>query len=89
MLKSALFVIAISVVGCAQLPPQPEVIQYSIHADVNPPGFYGVNNKTQAHDYQDFSSSVMKAGQCLTAGGYSSYQAWLQQVKEIAEQRCR
>jgi hypothetical protein len=89
MLKNVLLVIVINVAGCASLPPVPEVVQYGVHADVNPPGFYGVNNKTGARDHNDFFDPEMKGAQCVTNDGYRKYEAWVQQIIEIAEQRCR
>lgn len=89
MLKTALLIIAISVVGCESLPPAPEVVQYGVHADVEPPGFYGVNNKTKERVYRRFTDPRMKAGQCLDAKDYKEMQAWVKQVKEIAEKRCK
>jgi hypothetical protein len=87
MLKIALLTIAIS--GCASLPPVPEVVQYGIHANVEPPGFYGVNNKSKERVYRRFSDPRMKAGQCLDAKDYKEMQEWVKEVKEIAEQRCK
>lgn len=89
MRKSVLFAIAISLSGCAQLPKVPRHVQYGTHADVNPPGFYGVDNESSERVYRTFQDPHMKAAQCLSVDDYRSFQAWVSQVKEIAEQRCR
>jgi hypothetical protein len=89
MLKPALLIIAISVVGCESLPPTPEVVQYGIYADVEPPGFYGVNNKTKERTYRRFIDPKMKAGQCLDAKDYKEMQDWVKKVKQISEERCK
>ncbi len=73
----------------AVLPEQPEVIQYGVHANVEPPGFYGVNNKTEAHTYRPFQHPDMKAAQCLSADDYKKEEEWLSAVEQIALDRCR
>lgn len=93
-LKSVLLMVATSLsVGCVSgsvsLPPEPVLIQYGIHSDVKPGGFYGVNNKTSEYVYKAFLDAEMKAGQCLSAADYQKYQEWVDVIKEIAIRRCR
>lgn len=90
MRKIVSLVILISAsVACSVIPPVPQHDQYGIHADVNPPGFYGVNNETHAQTYRPFNDPVMKGGQALSAKDYASFQQWIESVKQIADQRCR
>lgn len=85
-LKMVLLIVSLS--SCAQLPPVPHHVQFGIYADVNPPGFYGVDNETKARTYRTFDDPVMKGGQCLTASAYKAWAQWISAVKQEAEQRC-
>jgi len=89
MLKSMLLTLSLSLSSCANLPEFPEVVQYGVYADVNPPGFYGVNNKTKQHVFKRFVDPSMKAAQCLDAKDYQKSEAWVKEVIEIAKQRCQ
>jgi hypothetical protein len=60
-----------------------------VHADVSPPGFYGVNNKTKKRTYRPLNDPHMKGAQCLAAGDYKAAENWTQQVIEIANRRCK
>ena len=83
-----LLLLTASLSGCSVLPPFPEVVQYGVFADVNPPGFYGVDSKTKAQFYKSFSDLQMKAAQCLPAADYKASEAWVASVKLIAERHC-
>ncbi len=90
MLKTALSIIAISLIGCGTLIPKiPRHTQYGIHADINPPGFYGVDNETKERKHKLFSDPSMKGGQCLDNKDYKALQAWVKVVKEIGETHCK
>lgn len=88
-LKIQISALAIACAACAQLPPVPHHTQYGVHADVNPPGFYGVDNETRERKYRQFDSAEMKGGQCLTNADYRAFQEYYKQVKEIARRRCK
>jgi hypothetical protein len=85
-LKLALFLLSLS--ACAELPPVPHHVQYGVYADVNPPGFYGVDNETKAHQFRSFTDPRMKAAQCLTASDYAAWSRWISAVEQEARQRC-
>lgn len=89
MRKKILLLIAISLCGCESLPPVPQHIQFGVHADIMPPGFYGVNSETKEKVYRSFNDPKMKAGQCLDVEDYKKMQEWVKTVKEIAEGRCK
>lgn len=74
--------------ACAQLPPTPHHVQYGNYPQVSPPGFYGVDNQTNAHIYKRWDDPEMRAAQCLTAEDYKAWAAWVESVKQIAESRC-
>lgn len=78
----------LAIAGCGSLPPRPHHVQYGVHANINPPGFYGVDSDSKAHIYRAFGDPAMKGAQCLTAADYKAWAAWVQKVKEAAEQRC-
>lgn len=88
-LKSALLITVISAFGCQWLPKVPQHTQYGIYGDVNPPGFYGVNNETEERVYRSFADPRMKGGQCLDSKDYKKMQQWIKQVKEQAEKHCQ
>jgi hypothetical protein len=87
MRKIALLTILIS--GCATLEPAPRHVQYGIHADVNPPGFYGVDSETHERVYRAFDDPFMKAGQALSAPDYQAFQRYIDYLKREAEKRCK
>lgn len=89
MHKMALFLILTSCLACQILPPAPARTQYGAYPKVKPPGFYGVRSDTHARIYKPFTDSSMNGAQCLDAHDYKAMQAWIDSVKEIAEQRCR
>lgn len=76
-------------VACSGLPKVPGHVQYGVHADINPPGFYGVHNETKDQVYRKFDDPAMKAGQCLSADDYKAMQAWIKTVKDIVESECK
>lgn len=88
MRKSVLLIILILSGGCETLPPVPEFVQYGIHADVQPPGFYGVNNKTKARVYRPFDDPAMKGGQCTDAAGYKAGEKYRIILENYFRQRC-
>lgn len=89
MLKSALLVLSVSVCACGSLPPFPEVTQYSVHADVPRPGFYGINNRTNARVYRRFDDPKMKGAQVLDANDYRKSESWIDEIERIAQERCQ
>ena len=92
MLKRALLVMSLSVmscVACESLPKVPRHVQYGIYPQVNPPGFYGVDNESRARVYRSFDDARMRGGQCVTAEDYRKWTRWIDRVKQMAESRCR
>lgn len=87
MLKMKLLAISlISLVGCASLPPFPEVWQcaYSIKYDK----FRCVNTVTHKKINLTRDNPRMEAAQCLSADDYKQSEAWVRQVIEIAKKKC-
>lgn len=89
MRKLVLLTIAISIQACAGLPEVPEIVQYGVHANIKPPGFYGVNNKSKVRSYRKFNDPIMKAAQCLSSQDYKKMQEWVKQVEQIAKEKCQ
>lgn len=87
--KKILILLALLPIGCASLPKVPRHVQYGAYPQVNPPGFYGVDNESHERHYLEFTSPVMRGGQCLTASDYKSWSKWVSAVKAQAEKRCR
>lgn len=88
MLKKALTTIALSLSACESLPKFPEVVQYGAHADIKPPGYYGVDSDTGAKFYKPFTDPSMKGAQCLSPEDYKKSEDWVQSIVEIAKQHC-
>lgn len=89
MLKSVLLIISLSfLIGCPSLPKIPAHTQYGIHADVEPPGFYGVHNESRKRIFKTFDDPSMKGGQCVSANDYKAIQAWVKEIKQILENNC-
>lgn len=90
--RSALLILSLSVGGCATFPAVPEsprVMQYGIQADIGPGGFFGFDSETGERMFRPFRDPKMKAGQCLSASDYEKEQAWVSELRELAEKRCR
>jgi hypothetical protein len=85
--KSALLITSLSILGCSQLPPFPEVYQCQFNG--NPRAFYCINTKTKERLKIDAGSDVMKGAQCLSADDYLKSEAWVEFVKSQAEKRCK
>lgn len=84
--STAWLIILISL-GCAQLPPFPEVYQCQFNG--NPRAFYCIDTKTKKQIKVQANDPVMKAAQCLSSDDYLEAQQWVKTVKQIAEQRCQ
>jgi len=90
MLKIASWITILSISGCGTVFPKPPPhVQYGVHANVEPPGFYGVHSETKERVYRDFWDPLMKGAQCVSAADYKQGQAYLKEAREIAEKRCR
>jgi hypothetical protein len=92
-LNSALLILILSLssISCQlfpQVPEFPEVVQYGVYANVNPPGFYGVNNKTKERVYKAFDDPSMKGAQALSADDYKKVSEWEASVVDLASKRC-
>lgn len=88
-LSKILISLCLVLVACESLPPKPEIVQYGVFPDVNPPGFYGVNNKTNQRVYRPFSDMRMKGGQCVDRRDYQELVDYAKTVEEIARARCK
>lgn len=90
MRKLTLLITSLSLAACgSQLPKAPHHVQYGVHANVSPPGFYGVDNQTKERVFRAFDDRNMKGAQCLTAQDYKEWADWVRAVKQIAERRCK
>ena len=78
----------LSTMACAQLPKVPHHVQYGNYPQVNPPGFYGVDNESNAHIYKAWSDPDMVGAQCLTREDYKKWADWIQTIEQMAERRC-
>lgn len=87
--KTLLATLLSLLLGCGSLPLQPDAIQYGVHADITPPGFYGTHNKTYTRVFKSFQAPEMKGAQCLSASDYKAYSAWIQSIEQMAFSRCR
>jgi len=91
MHKIVLSIILTSLVGCAVLPPFPEVNQCGYSVKFNK--FRCKNNVTKKAFNVQRNDPMMEGAQCLPVAdpqrSYPSAQAWVQNAKQIAEQRCR
>jgi hypothetical protein len=86
ILRAGSLAISLSVLGCSQLPPFPEVWQCQFNG--SPRAFYCVNSKTKERLKLNAESEVMRGAQCLSADDYLKSEAWVEFVKSQAEKRC-
>lgn len=86
MLKMSLLIISLSILSCAHLPDHPAVWQCGYTVKFNK--FRCVNVKTKQAINLKRDDPRMEGAQCLSVNDYERMEAWLQQVKEIAERRC-
>lgn len=73
--------------GCAQLPPFPEVYQCQYNG--TPRAFYCVDTTTKKQIKVQANDPVMKAAQCLSSDDYKEAQSWIKEIKSLAEQHCK
>jgi hypothetical protein len=85
LLKRSFLIISLSLAGCKSVPEHPQVNDCSIHADINPPGFYCVDSKTKARSYLPFDHPSMKGGQALSAPDVKKHYSWIQALIEMIE----
>jgi hypothetical protein len=89
--KSALLVTLLSLFGCASLPPFPEVNQCGYSNKFGK--FRCVNKKTGKSFNVRLDDPMIEGAQCLPTQdpqrSYSSAQAWIDSVVQIAHERCR
>jgi hypothetical protein len=86
MLKSVLMITLLSVVACAcqYLPPKPDVWQCAYRNDKQ--AFYCVQGEKKLKIPE--SGASMKNAQCVSLKDYNKLQAWIESIKQNAEQRC-
>lgn len=90
MLKRALLITSLAVLSACQspFPKPPQHVQYGVHADIDPPGFYGVDSKTKQRFYKPFADGDMKGAQCLSAPDFERGQQHIKDVNDIIKNRC-
>lgn len=89
MLKSALLILSLSLSACAAVPQPPRHVQYGSYPQVEPPGFYGVDSITKERVYRSFFDPEMRGAQCLSASDFKSMQTYIEQLIQLAKQRCQ
>ncbi|MGE3681943.1 MAG: hypothetical protein AB7G93_09470 [Bdellovibrionales bacterium] len=91
MLRSALLIAVSSLISCAGLniDPPPKYVQYGVHADISPSGFYGVDSQTSERVFRQFDDPAMKGAQCLSAADYMNVQAYITYLRQEAQRRCQ
>lgn len=87
-LKTILLTITLSLTGCLDLVPNPpEIWQCGYSVKFNK--FRCKNTVTGQAVNVDRNDSAMEASQCLRADDYKAMARWIDQVKEIANKRCK
>ncbi len=86
MRKILLLITCLEIVGCASLPPFPEVWQCSYLPHFNK--FRCVNTKTKEKVNLKLDDGSMVGAQCMSLDDFKVTQDWIRQVKEIAEKKC-
>lgn len=94
MRRIVLLTISLSLTACASgwpswAPKPPHGVQYGVHADVNPPGFYGVHTKTKARVYRPFDDPAMKGAQAVDADYYREGERWIKEVQKAVRNHCK
>lgn len=74
-------------VACAQLPDFPEVYQCVYLPSMNK--FRCVNTRTKAKISLRLDDPRMNKALCVSVDDYRKSEAWVSQVKQIAERRCK
>ncbi len=82
-LKSVLCAISLS--GCASLPPFPEIYQCGFRESF---GFACVNTETGERERRSLKAPEMDGAQCMSLDDYRKSEEWVETVKEIAQRRC-
>lgn len=89
MLKLGLLTLNLSILGCQAVPPFPDVNQCALR----PEALYCVGTTNHERTIFKSGSPEFKDAQCLPVNdakkSYQSAEAWAQNVKQIAEERCR
>jgi hypothetical protein len=82
-----LLALLILLTGCGKLPAFPETLQcaYSHSNQL----FFCVNTKTKEKVRLRADDPWMKNAQCVSLDDYRAGQAWIQNLKNIAERRCK
>lgn len=89
MLKSVLLTISLGLSACASIPQPPRHVQYGVYPQVNPPGFYGVDSVTKDRIYRPLNDPAMAGAQCLSAPDFKTMQTYIDQLIQLAKQRCQ
>jgi hypothetical protein len=85
LLSYAALISLLSACG-SQIPAFPAVWQCTLEG--SPRAFYCVNTKTLERKKVSVDSPAMKGAQALSRGDYLKSEKWIEEVKQIAEQRC-
>ncbi len=83
-LRATLLTILLS--GCASLPPFPEVLQCGYSGKFGK--FRCCNTNTKQCSDVHLDDPVMEGAQCLSPDDYKKASAWVESVKQIANEHC-
>lgn len=86
LIRIKILLLTTSLISCASLPPFPPVNQCAYSVKFNK--FRCCNTDTKKCFNLKRDDQRMEAAQCLSADDYKASEAWLQDVINIANQRC-
>lgn len=89
MLKNVfpITVISFFLISCGKIPDAPEVWQCAF--DGLPRSFYCINTKTKERIKVSSDNEAFVGAQCLRLEDYRKMQAWVKDLKKLAEERCK
>jgi hypothetical protein len=90
LLKIVLISVALAATACGKLPPAPEIWQCAhISSSTAPSYFLCVNSRSGEEKRLENQAEVMYGAQCMSLGDFKSMSAWVEQIKLMAEKRCK
>jgi hypothetical protein len=81
-----LSIIAISLLGCDQLPPSPDIWKCVYVPGVK---FRCANVKTKEKINISLDSPAMQNALCLSIEDYKKSERWVSQIEQMAQKRCK